>query len=141
MLSCRLLLCAQSPRLAELIQAQTGTTHSTQVPGSECRWTLNLPDIYPDILALMLQVRPLELPILIKSAALSYGRRQQFVALAGTAVCRANGTLLVGCHMHAPVAHVAPTLYGVVRVLLPAVHVLQPHQCTRGVCITAVQGS
>jgi hypothetical protein len=66
----RLLLCAQSPRLAELIQAQTGTTHSTQVPGSECRWTLNLSDIYPDILALMLQVRPLVPPLFRQSVTL-----------------------------------------------------------------------
>lgn len=50
---CRLLLCAQSPRFAELIMAQAGPS---QVPGGECRWKLTLPDIYPDILGLMLQV-------------------------------------------------------------------------------------
>jgi len=48
----RLLLCAQSPALAHMIQSQVAANQ----PGAECRWTLHLPDIYPDILALMLQV-------------------------------------------------------------------------------------
>jgi hypothetical protein len=51
-----LLLCAQSPRLAQLLQAQAATGNVTQVQGSECRWTLKLADIYPDILGLMLKV-------------------------------------------------------------------------------------
>lgn len=50
----RLLLCAQSSRLAQLIQAQAAAGNPAQAVGAECRWTLYLPDIYPDILGLML---------------------------------------------------------------------------------------
>lgn len=55
--TCRLLLCAQSPRLAQLLQAQAAAGNVSQMQqGSECKWTLKLADIYPDILALMLKV-------------------------------------------------------------------------------------
>lgn len=53
---CRLLLCAQSPRLAQLIEAQAASVSAAgQVAGDQCRWTLHLPDMYADILALMLE--------------------------------------------------------------------------------------
>jgi hypothetical protein len=41
--------------LAGLIQAQAAAVNPTLALGAECRWTLHLPDIYPDILGLMLQ--------------------------------------------------------------------------------------
>ena len=53
----RLVLCAQSPRLAQLIHEQVTTGSMKEHPDAECRWTLHLPDTYADILALMLQVR------------------------------------------------------------------------------------
>lgn len=52
---CRLLLCAQSPRLAQLIEAQVAANNQAQIPDAECKWTLHLPDVYPDVLALMLE--------------------------------------------------------------------------------------
>jgi hypothetical protein len=58
----RLLLCALSPRLAQLIASQataagpgaSGSVSARQ--GLECRWRLVLEDVYPDILGLMLKV-------------------------------------------------------------------------------------
>lgn len=45
----------QSSRLAQLIQAQAAAVNPAQALGGECRWTLHLPDVYPDILDLMLR--------------------------------------------------------------------------------------